>query len=241
MARDKQVVETILAFEDSPASMAAATVLSALLGGQAKFVSHGGIGDNLGLSRQSLVVLSESQLNTLVKLRRHGFGGSAIVLSSKVIDSLREKHNILLWGAEAHEAWEISSPLPELLRRFGRLRPLGVDLLSKLRAELEMRPTQVLECVNSVLENLQKDGANFDEEWTKVDATVDKILNETPVACHKTTTVRDRGNKTISRHLEELSDEIKQAKEISDHQLSDLRRVLEEWRKRVIDSEEAMS
>jgi len=235
------MVDTILAFKDSPASVAAASVLSTLLGGQAKFVSNGEIGHNLSLSRQSLVVLSESQLNTLVKLRLCGFGGPAIVLSSKAIDSLRQRHNILRWGAEAHEAWEISSPLPELLSKFGRLRPLGVDLLKKLRAELEMRPTQLLEHVNSAVKNLQKNGTNFDEKWTKFEAVIDQILQQTPVACHGTTQVGDRGNKTISRHLQELSDEIKQAKKISDIQLSYLREVLEQWRRRVIDSEEAMS
>jgi archaellum component FlaC len=116
-----------------------------------------------------------------------------------------------------------------------------VGVLNMLRAELEMHTTQVLERVNSALENLQKNGVNFDQEWTKVAVTVDKILKETPVACHRTTQVGDRGNKNISQHLQELSDEIKQVKKISEHQLSDLREVLEQWRKRVIDSEEAMS
>ncbi len=240
VAIDRQVVEIILALEGSPASMAAATVLSTLLGGQAKFLNHREIDRGLNLSRQSLLVLPESQLNTLVKLRRYGFGGSVIVLSSKELNSLRDKHYILLWGAEAHEAWEISSPLPELLQKVDKLRPLGVNLLKKLRAELEMRPNQVIEGVSNALEKLQKPGANFDEEWTKVKAAIDKILKETPVVCHSPITVGDWGKKTIGRHLVELSDEIERSQGFSNHQHNDLHEVFEQWRERVIDSEEVI-
>ena len=75
-------MEAILAIKNSPTTVAAATVLSTLLDVEAQLPQSEDIHQSLKLPRKSVIILTESQLSYLVALRRQGFAGAVLVLSS---------------------------------------------------------------------------------------------------------------------------------------------------------------
>ena len=128
--------EIILALQDCPKSMAIATVLSTFLGCQSRFISHSEIRQGLYAPQQSLAVLAQNEVDTLVQLRRTDFPGPVIILSSEPLDSLRDQHPILHQGSDASRVWEINIPLSKLLDTVKEIYPLGDNFLEEVQENL---------------------------------------------------------------------------------------------------------
>lgn len=253
-----QLPQAIVAFADGPESvvaLAAATAISTLLDiDQILLMTYGQKNQDdlteapVKLPKQSVLVLSQAQINQLAGLRLRGFSGAVLVLSTEPFHALKAKYKILRWGQGSHEAcqspWELSA-LIEAVTELVPLEPENLKMLQKeLKAPERWFQRQVVPCLKR-LEKQQGNLADRKRYQARQDAIaslstiIEKLRSDTPVVCHAVVEIAGRSAQ-IQQHFQILIEAIAQSQADDATQIALLRQVFEQWRILTLDGGEGL-
>ena len=230
----------ILAIQDSPTCTAAALVFSTLLDINKKFIDTQSIQKSLKLPKQSVLIITENQLNDLAALRLHGFAGAVLILSSNSFASVKEKHRILRSGAGSHDGCDFPWKLAELLGKISELVPLESENLEMLQEELKA-PEKWLKCeVYPRLKRLQQSSENFLQELGEIALIIQQLRGETRAACHVIVEIEGHSAQ-IQQHFQQAIEEMRQSQKPEKTMIDRLHQIFERWQKIILSSEEGLA
>jgi hypothetical protein len=202
------------------------------------------------LPRESVIVLTETQLiNHLGFLRLHGFGGAVIVLtfSSRTLNALKQDFPILRHGTKSHDSWGFPWELADLLEKIANIKYLRDDNLKPLQQslqeilnDLDWKYTEVL------LPNLDrllqaKDPTTFELEFDRLERTFRNMLANNSDARHHQIQLRDGNPQNISFHFEAIVQDLRASQACSLERSEDLRYVFTCWRDRIYQTVEGLA
>ena len=232
-------LKLILAIQDSPTCTAAALVLSTLLEINKKFIDHQSFQKSQKLPRQSILIITENQLNDLATLRLHGFAGAVLILSSNSFASVKEKHRLLRSGAGSHDGCDFPWKLAELLGKISELVPLESENLEMLQEELKA-PEKWLKCeIKPRLKRLQQSQESFLDELEQIALIIKQIRDETRAACHVIVEIEGH-TAQIQQHFQQTIEQMRQSQKPEKTMIARLQQIFEQWQKIILGSEEGL-
>ncbi len=232
-------LDFILAIKDSPSAIAAATVLSNLLSINRQLIEPQSIQKSLRLPKQSVLIITESQLNYLATLRLHGFAGAVLLLSSNTFTSVKKKHRLLRSGAGSHDGCDFPWKLADLLAKISELVPLEPENLEMLQKELKAPEKWLQRQVKPRLKRLQQSQENFLDELDEIAIIIGQVREETPAACHVIVEIEGYSAQ-IQQHFQQTVEQMRQAQKPEKATIARLQQIFEQWQKIVLGSEEGL-
>ena len=200
------------------------------------------IQDTASLPRDSLLVLNclryrSNSLRILTKMRRCGFRGPVLLVSSEPIAKLRLSHRILIWGQNSHQAWTPPWRINSLVELVARLIPIQDgnwhNLQNELRAADRLWERRVLPIVG----RLRAGDESIVTEVDSLGQIVDDLCVLTPVACHADANIAGQ-TVQIQEHFRECLKALRRSAHVDANVLARLRAALESWRGEVVESAE---
>ncbi|MEM9215833.1 MAG: hypothetical protein AAGD25_16010 [Cyanobacteria bacterium P01_F01_bin.150] len=196
------------------------------------------------IPRQSLLILSESQINDLKQLRLWGFSGAVLVVSGESFNVLKKRHRVLRFGQSSHKSFPAPWNLETLLTDLTDVIPLAPENLEFLQQELgasaQLCQSHVEPCLK-LLDQINKSGQAKMQDLSKLENAAIEIRAQLPVACHGNLTIKTANgeeNLQIQEHFQdalkklssEATDQIRAGVEQFEQALSQLQFcVLEAW------------
>ena len=242
---DEQV-KTVIAIADSSDALpaiAAAQVIATLLDMQKIICDRVDETITKQLPRDSVILLTETQLtNHLGLLRLSGFGGAVIVITfaSRSFDDLKKDYPIIEYGGHhSHDVWGSPWQVIELLEKVNKIKYLLDGNLEALQKNLEAIAQDLNhQFAEILLPNLQrlsyaKDPANFTLELNALDNTFNTMLINNSDARHHRIQIRSSDRQSISFHFQTMIQEINSNQSCSPQQAEDLKFIFTQWSDRV--------
>lgn len=159
--------------------------------------------------RNTLLIVSESQVNQLKRIRLWGFSGAILVVSSDPFRTLKQRHRVLRFGQGSHESfcapWDLEVVLPQL-SNLRSLAPENLQLLQKEIKASELILEKHIEPFKKQLEFIDKAGQVEDKDIERLEEAISKIRKDLPVACHAVVTVTvgvEARSKQIQEHFQD--------------------------------------
>ena len=226
--------EYILAFNSCPISMAFSTVLALFLDAHLFVLDKKTLSEVANLSKDSLILLTEDQLNRLPLLRLHNFSGAVLVLSNSSFDSIKQKYPILRWGQGSHLACSFLCPLSNLLSQVAKLFPMEPENLAMLQNQLQAPIFWLQDKIMPLLGKLQQDSINAQQHLDELADIIQELRLITPVVHH---TEVEIGGQTaqIQQHFQTKLKCIRNSKKLNPQDLDLLKQVFEQWRSLVVE------
>lgn len=232
-----QWLRTVIAVSDGSGTvptLAAAQVLSTLLGINKLILKNEDICHSMKLPSESVILFAEIQVRALSALRLHGFSGAVLVLSHQPFESLHKKHQILTYGISSHNAWEYPWELPDLLAKVAKLKPLRAGNQQILKQELKAAAERLDRLLESAvlphLKQLCEANGYLHHKLDIIKEAVENLWTHTPSARHTIIELEGYGKAAIQTHFQNLTDEIRDSQGCNERQIMLLQQVLEEWR-----------
>ncbi len=232
------VIELILVVKGSSSSVATATVISTLLNVEQQLLKPEAIKQLGRLKRESVIILFENQLNFLAALRRRGFEGAVLVLSSEPFDMVKARHSILRYGRGFHQGCKYPWKLSDLLEKINILKPISLGNLRKLQSQLRANAEQLNRKVIPHYQNLQEGIGNFSQELDKMEENFNSLLRSTPVFRHLPFDPTDADPSQIQEKFAEIVQQIRKSQQCQPLQMAHLNKIFERWRNHVLDTGE---
>jgi len=217
-------------------ALATIQVLS-LFGFNSHILSPEAIQHPLNLPDESVLILVESQIPQLSRLRRQNFVSPVIIISSVPLASLLKKHHyILKYGTSSTEVWQSPWQLNDLLSKLTKLKPLSPGNLNLLKQEMQAASEKVdreLESVLIQIENLNSQNPDLPNQLNQIQQTVENLFSKTPLARHVLIELEGHSTATIQHHFRTLMNDILSYSNNLPKQKILLKQVLAEWQKQV--------
>lgn len=207
---------SILAIKGSRTSTATAMVVSTLLRIPIFLIDENKYRHHRKTNKKSVIVITESQLSHIPKLRLEGFSGAVLVLSSTPFSLLKQQYRVLRFGEGSHDCFDTHTALPLLLNQLAKLVPLEPENLQFLQKELKavqkMRNMQITSCLENIkhLKKLPHEDAMRIKE---IEQAIEQWRADARVACHTVVKIGDE-NKQLQQHLQTALNNIS----IQDHE-----------------------
>ena len=224
-------IKTVLSVQGSSAATAVATVLAELLE-----VEHQQLEPEIGKHRikslrKAVLVLAESQVGLLPRLRLLGFSGAVLVLSSVPFSELKKKYRVLRFGQGSHAAVAFPWTLTSLLQETQDLVPMEPENLRVLQNELKAGDRFYTQEVKPCLEQLRQ-GDDTDAATEKIAGIVAKVREKTPVACHAIATIEGKSCQ-IQEHFQAAMNKLREKVQWN-QAVQQLEAAFEQWRSLVV-------
>lgn len=224
---------------ETPITLAAATVLSTLLGIEKLRLQNESTETLAKFPKQSLLLLSQARINKLAGLRLRGLNSGVLILSSDPFETLKQKHRILRWGQGSHDACRFPWVLPDLLKKSLQLAPLEPENLTMLQKELKAPAIWYQRRVVPSLRKLEKQKGDLSTELEAIARIIEDLRAYTPVACHAVVEIGDRSAQ-LQQHFQILVDQMQQSRCRDETKIALLRQTFERWRDLVLNAGEGL-
>lgn len=225
----------ILTLKDNPVSAAFAHILATLLNIEWRSLDFPPISKQLKIPRESILILTENQINSLATFRAYNFAGAVLILTSNPVYTVKEKHRILRWGQDSHTVYNVREQILDLLPKIFSLVPLEPENLKMLQKELQAPKHWLQQQVIPILKRLPK----HPEDLDAIANIISEIRASTPSACHSV--IEIGGNRAqIQQHFQRLMNILRHSSTPDQDIINQLKQVFEQWRKIVLEAGEGL-
>ena len=230
--------QPILIAGDCPAAASAARVLSVLLGRPLKVVDHNAAEEIGRVAPQALLIVgsfpNRDDVPLVLRLRRTGFAGPVLVVTTGTYGALLEKHRVLAFGEGSHGSWSPSNGLGSLVEQATGLLPLEPENLQMLQREIEMRVRRPAQRVHQILAQLKPGVPAPSTAAHGLRDLIGELRCSSSRPCHNVVTVGDQTS-TLHAHFERLMGSLSESSVVVPSIIAEIEQAVNRWEKLAID------